>query len=53
MLAPLPLVGSFGWPFVLAVIPPLSVAALVNVLIALAVAPSAARLMAKAGAPHA
>ncbi|MED4271929.1 ECF transporter S component, partial [Geobacillus stearothermophilus] len=30
-----------------------SAAALVNVLIALAVAPAAARLMAKAGAPHA
>ncbi|ATA60482.1 MULTISPECIES: ECF transporter S component [Geobacillus] len=53
LLAPLPLVGSFGWPFVLAVIPPLSAAALVNVLIALAVAPAVARLMAKAGAPHA
>ncbi|QOR83203.1 ECF transporter S component [Geobacillus stearothermophilus] len=52
-LAPLPLAVSFGWPFVLAVIPPLSAAALVNVLIALAVAPAVARLMAKAGAPHA
>ncbi|MCK7606725.1 ECF transporter S component [Geobacillus stearothermophilus] len=52
-LAPLPLAVSFGWPFVLAVIPPLSAAALVNVLIALAVAPAVARLMAKEGAPHA
>jgi len=54
-LAPLPLAVSFGWPFVAAVIPPLSAAAIVNVLIALAVLPSVARMAAKAEGrvPHA
>ncbi|MFC0297980.1 ECF transporter S component [Geobacillus jurassicus] len=53
--APLPLAVSFGWPFVFAVIPPLSTAAAINVLIAMAVMPAAIRLAAKAGvgAPHA
>ncbi|KAF0994703.1 ECF transporter S component [Geobacillus sp. TFV-3] len=54
-LAPLPLAVSFGWPFVFAVIPPLSAAAAVNVLIAAAIMPVVVRLAAKAGveAPHA
>ncbi|OQP05971.1 ECF transporter S component [Geobacillus sp. 46C-IIa] len=54
-LAPLPLVVSFGWPFVAAIIPPLSAAAAANVLIAMAVMPSVVRLATKAGvrAPHA
>ncbi|ARA99309.1 MULTISPECIES: ECF transporter S component [Geobacillus] len=54
-LAPLPLVVAFGWPLVIAVIPPLSVATAMNILIAMAVMPSVVRLAAKVGgkAPHA
>ncbi len=53
--APLPLAASFGWSFVLAVIPPLSIAALINVLIAMAVIPSVERVAGKARGkvPHA